>query len=441
MVRPESEGALIKGPLGPPADIKLPATPHAARAGDSSPRRVRSSSTATTTSSQRRRVSTPIAHASPDDNPFASPPSTMEQTLCAAYGASDDLPTIRELNDADESALRKYARDLLGIAQENRVSASHFKLQNSLLSMTNSDALKRAEVEQQLARREIEILQSDEYRNRRLSPVKSSLPQQMQLDVAFRHIKNLEEDNMTLEKKLHQAKRLITKEGERCELLTEENLRLKKRIRDNREHFSQMLDDSPRATPRPEFLTPQRKTSRSQVHGVGHSPFAALLAADQVLSQESRAAPIQPHHGHTRQTHSLSSLPITPSQAHAAGSSVQSFTPANKRTQNTNVNLSLPKIAEGRHSLLGRRDRDSTLSASDTDEVEATTNPYVSNEHLSSANQHEIAVPPSTKRSSALLQTTLFGHVTKAGVSRPGPLKRKASDDNAIFKKPREIKP
>src|SRR5436190_21400753 len=108
-----------------------------------------------------------------------------------------------------------------------------------------------------------------------------------------------------------------------------------------------MLDHGTLApSPRTEFLTPQRKTatrypdnSRSQVSRIGsQDPFAALLAADQVLSGEAASVPSTPrnrtqkqHHGHARGTHSMSSLPATPSRSR---SSYQGhfFTPINKRT-------------------------------------------------------------------------------------------------------------
>ncbi|KAK2839212.1 hypothetical protein FQN49_006367 [Arthroderma sp. PD_2] len=404
-------------------------------------------------------VSTPAQRSRSQSHPFlASPPSTVNQSLCDAYGISERLPTTGEIEGADEPALRKIANELLVVAQDFRMSAAHFKLQNSLLSLTSSEAVKRAEVEQQLAKREVELLQSDEYRTRR-GIAQEELARNFQnheLSGARVRIQDLEQMNATLDRRLHRAKQIIEEKSDQYELLLEENGRLKKRIRDNREHLTMMMDNgSLPSSPRAEFQTPQRKaaaqrhapeSARSYDSKLGSRDLlATLLAADQVLHGDStRTQPSQSkarghrnYHGHTRGAHSLSSLtPISHSRM-AEPSQPRFFTPVNKRSRERRMS---PTPASRRLDEEDEdRDRDSTLSASD---VEAVTDEDVPASQASSLatsmlrrypgpSQEEPSIPPNIGKSSAMLQSKLFGHVKKAGLERPTDhMKRKSSSSD-----------
>lgn len=482
--------------LDPPADIAIPDTPNqikspppvlsnaisfssdtvnaSDKASVISPPLPPSSSEITpppTVHNNQANTSTPMRTSRSGSNPYllASPPSTVDQTLCVAYGASEHLPTISDIEHADETTLQKMAKELLVVAQEFRMSAAHFKLQHSLLSLTSSEAVKRAEVEQHLARREVEILQSEEYQNRSCRMRSAVIqPTQEQLAVAGERIKELEQTNATLDRRLRRAKQVIEEDSDNYELLLEENSRLKKRIRDNREHFTLMMDNgSLSSSPRAEFSAPQIKSinrypesARPDVGRVrSQDPFAALLAADQVLSRESaslQASPskyrnIRNFNGHTRGTHSLSSLPTTPPRPRAMESNrPQYFTPVNNRTGDTRFN-GLAAVSEDfghqNNDDVDRYDRDSTLSASD---VEAVTDEDVPASQASSLAtsmlrrypgppQEEPSVPANINKSSTLLQTKLFGHVKKPGIERPDTIKRKGSTDEggSSFKKAR----
>ncbi|PGH13585.1 hypothetical protein AJ79_03578 [Helicocarpus griseus UAMH5409] len=490
-----SEERSSQSSLGPPAEIKIPSTPIPSRATRSaspnqsvmdlnppmpeksrSPPRNSSSSDMTPppSSQQVGTTTTPLRRSRSDSNPFlASPPATIDQTLCVAYGASEDLPSSRDIDNADEEQVRKIAKDLLVFAQEFRMSAAHFKLQHSLLSLTSSEAVKRAEVEQQLARREVEILQSTEYRHRRgLSLEKSPelSPKTPHSDASSRRIRELEDMNITLERRLRRAKRVIEEETDKNELLCEENSRLKKRIRENREHFTLMMDHGSLASsPQTEFLTPQRKTTtrypdsaRSHVSRVGsQDPIAALLAAGQVLHGENvsvhstpsrnRAQKHHPHQhhqhhhlGHTRGTHSLSSLPVTPQRSRLSESQGHFFTPINKRTPESRHGHSASFSHHEQHER-DRHDRDSTISASDEEAVTDEDVPASQASSLAtsmlrrypvSSQEQQASIPSNIPKSSSVLQSKLFGQVKKAGVDRSNDnLKRKVSYSEDIAAK------
>lgn len=474
----DTELQLSQTSLAPPAEISVPSTPvrratlsaspdlrsmasNAAAQSDKasffSPPPVSSSDMTPPPSSQiQASIRRPLSSSSP-----AFPPDTIDKTLCAAYGASENLPSAEDIESANESQLRTIAKDLLSVAQESRMSALHFKLQNSLLSFATNEAVKRAEVEHHLARREVEILQSSEYRNRQCTsvPKMSQQSPNLQLEAALRRNHELERMNATLERRLRRAKKLIEEEKDRFELLVEENNLLKKRIRDNREHFSRMLDQgSLSCSPRTEFQTPQRKSvarysdsARPHVsRGGSHDPFAALLAADQVLSGEP-ARPSTPARNraqkqqHVRGAHSLSSLPVTPSYSRPTPTEAQYITPGSRQHDERHLGLSASE-SQDQHVEQGRRDRDSTISASDADEAASEEDIPASQASSLATNmlrrypgssQDEVPLPGNIGKSSTLLQSKLFGQVRKPGVERPsGYLKRKASfEDNAVSMK------
>ncbi|KAL5044451.1 hypothetical protein BDW71DRAFT_186004 [Aspergillus fruticulosus] len=370
----------------------------------------------------------PLQRSRSRSSSYLAPSPDIQETLCAAYGASENLPTNDEIETADEGKLRTMAKELLAVAREARVSALHFKLQYGLLSFRSNVAIKRAEVEHKLARREAEILQSAEYRSRHSLPDTEPTPSPLnvELELAVKRNQELERTNAILDRRLRRVKKLIEKEQDRSDQLREENQLLKKRIRENREHFSRMIEHGPMSPAAP----PQRGLDSSD----NSHPFAALLAADRVLNRESsvtftprRHKPYRQHsNGHVRGSHSLSSLPITPSEGRKRG---QYVTP-------------------GRESSDDNRDRDSTISASDAEEAE-TEEDIASSQAPSLATSMLRRNYPAIQRdtrgavksapiSSTLLQTKLFGQVRKPGVERPADnLKRKASFDGANSKKPR----
>lgn len=390
-------------------------------------------------------------------NSLAGPPPDLEKTLRAAYGASENLPTGEEIDKASEQDLRSIAKELLAVAQESRMSSLHFKLQNSLLSFSSNEAIKRAEVEQQLARREVEILQSSEYRNRQgpaeikpLQPVSNA-----ELELALRRNQELERSHDALDRRFRRAKRLIEQEKVKSDFLNEENKRLKDRIFANRQHLSQMIENGSMAfSPHAEPQTPRRGTVSHNPHANQHvareenDGFATLLAAGRVLSNRdsaSGASSPEHHHHHHHHHHQYSngdmyssSYPRTPARSQAV------YTPMGHSRDEQQ-----------------RFDRDSTISASDAEEAETEGEEQVPNSQASTLatsmlrhnrgstrrQQSQSQSATSAPKSSTLLQTKLFGQVKKPGAEQQqqhqqqpsSGLKRKASmgEKNMSSKKSR----
>jgi hypothetical protein len=370
----------------------------------------------------------------------ASPPTTVRANTAG------NLPTPEHIAKAGIEELRSIAQDLLLAVRDARMSAAHFKLQHNLLTIESQESAQRAEVEHQMTRREVEVLHAAEHRHRAsksATPRASQTPLQPQIDTLNRRCADLHADNEDLERRLRRAKRLIESEKDRSDLLLEENLLLKKRIRENREHFSRMKSQSPLyATPRNDFATPSRKSvPRFADSAPSHGNIAPLLAAvngaaDQVLS-EAASVPSTPTkmssskpQGHTRGAHSLSSLQSTPARSRPTTADA-SFYSNSRLSYAAPLSQPIPESAER-----DRHDRDSTISV--TDDEEAITDDDLPQSQASSlatnmlrrnpGSQASPSLTASAERSSNLLQTKLFGAVKKAGIDRTAASgKRKSS--------------
>jgi len=252
----------------------------------------------------------------------------------------------------------------------------------------------------------------------------SQTPHQPQIDALARTCRNLEDERDDAEQELLRARKAIEVEKDKVELLVEENVRLKKRIRENREHFSRLKSLSPSyTTPRDAFTTPQRKAvPRFPESAPNHSNIAALLAADQVLSGESLSVPSTPtkthtskfKRGHTRTAHSLSSLQTTPAQSRPM---------ARDGYSSSMVPLSAPAsqlVIESAERE--RHDRDSTISISDAedasdDNIQQSQASSLASDMLrrNPGTQESLRLSQNAERSSNLLQSKIFGSVKKFG--------------------------
>ncbi|KAJ5273990.1 hypothetical protein N7478_009115 [Penicillium angulare] len=398
---------LSQSPLAAPAEIMAPATPNRRATLSPSP----DLSAAVKDRSSERKYFSPPPVSSSDMTP---PPSTqipgaplrrshsrstsptlvstadLDKSLCAAYGASENLPTTEDIDNANVTQLRTIAKDLLTVAQEARMSALHFKLQNSLVSFASNEAVKRAEVEHHLAKREVEIIQSAEYRRSR--PTEPLTPKQSfssdEYILAVQRSKELEEQNVLTDRRLRRAKRAIEDSHAREVELTEQNNMLKKRIEDNRLHFSQIYSYG--------SLSPSMQSELHTICRGEHTDgLAALLFADKFTNRL--------HEPQVSYDDTHSSVPVTPNRA--------------TRQQR-------PHMTPGQDSRSHQYDSDSTVSLSA---------PESEGEVIPGRSSHVRRTAPKT---SALLQTKLFGHVKKPGVERNPPTKRKAnSDENSTATK------
>lgn len=358
------------------------------------------------------------------NNALMSVPLTPTTTR---RNATKDLPSLQHIDQAGTLELRQMAKHLVQDLTDARITVANSRLQHHLLLLEANQAAERAEVERQLSRNQVDMLRVKQSRPRP-SVTAPAVPVQppTQLEQINQQFRELERHYAILEELCDKLKTEKELQAERIQSLQEHNSLLVTRIKENRAHFAHFRGTSPMFhSPRQAYTTPRRKVPRYQEETPAHNTFAALIAADQILSQESAASvpstPSKSHavrfkHGHTRGAHSLSSMP-TPQSAQRPstsdgylGSQLMFSAPGSQFVQESAERES-------------RQDRDSTISISDNDNTQDRND--VTQSQASSLAADMLRKNPTAydairqsqeaEKSSTLLQSKLFGPVKKTG--------------------------
>ena len=419
-------------------------------------------------SSQVRKPMPKSPHPSQKTNPLASPPNTLNPTPNLKFsGLFGEVPTVEAVQNLNEEQLRGLLAEVLPALTEARMSAAHTRLQHNLLKIENEEYIKRSEVEQELARREVEVLQGVQGDRGKLSTSPRS-PQaaiRRTLDLAREKCSSLQYEILSYENRLRKAKKCIKKlDGDNYEL-KKQNQELRERIRANRTHLEAMRSAgtiSINGSPLPDFRTPLHRTPKTPATGrstltvnpVGsQDAFNALLQAGEVMSGEANSVPSTPtriqsrksHHSHIRGAHSMSSIPTTPNRNKPA-TAARLVTPAVQPAKTPRLAVPTPSAQltydeDERH----RSSRDSTISASDhedeaydDDDIPASqasqqaTN-MLRRETVSAVNSRFTGSP-------ALTQAKLYGQVKKPRYEVPNSSQKRQADPNVYGEKARNSK-
>lgn len=388
------------------------------------------------------------------EHSLASPPPTLRIGPSIALGGLfGELPSVESIQKLDEGQLRGFVTELLPAFGEARVSAAHSKLQHSLLSIEMEEAAKRAAVEHEATRREVQVLQegSPAHRNS-FSPRSPQACMQRNLQLALVHCRDLQNENTVLEKRLRSSKKLINQLDEQNSDLKESVHLLRQRIKENRDHLNEMQYTgaiSINGTPSLEYSTPlHNRTPKTPATAARiprdtnptlgtQDPFDALLLAGQVMNGEASSVPSSPlqarakkiHPLHMRGAHSLSSLPTTPLRSRPGTADNALITSIDRADQR--VSFSAPGTRLTLHEeSRAREDRESTISVSDNGDDEDIPGSQASQLatnmlRRSLGSQNESNQPSSqAPESSNLMQAKLFGNVTKSDVGATKFLKR-----------------
>ena len=408
--------------------------------------------------------------ATPSVIPSSPPPTAVNGIKRdVSNGTAIPRPNLEQLNNATEAELREMVKAMVTeneklelMASEGRMSAAHYKLQYNMLAIETEETTKRMEVEHDMTRREVEVLQ---YANqgRDTTPAGQDYVNRLKA-----YCQSTEQENIALSKRLKKAKKMIEMKDDELQLAKEEKQRLLQRIRENRDHMNVLRSPggifhiaTPKASNQSYPATPQQyrgtpkhtpMTGRSMRREHSQEPFAALLLADRVLSQENNSAPSTPIvnrrsdprtpvNRHNRGVQSLSSLPTTPGSARPTTAnstllpSVQ-FTPRAGSRQTP--------VQQSRERR--RKSRDSTISASDAEEIARAAISYreeseeIQESQASQSAAEMLRIDPresfevATSRTTtpipsaeknALHQSKIFG-----SVSKPAAEKRKRVDED-----------
>lgn len=399
----------------------------------------------------------------------STPPTQAWGNLIFSSGLFGEVPTLEAIQDYTEEQLRGLVADLVPALSEARMAAAHSKLQYNLLSIENAESMKRAEVEHEMTRREVQVLKESVTTQPggfkiRASPIAPHPGTQRNLDLALKHCRELQNDKGFLEQRLRRAKKLILRlDGKNTEL-TEEIQLLRGRIKQNRDRFNAMRSSgaiSVTGTPSSEFGTPlPRATPRTpstartplglRTHTGSQDAFDALLFAGQVLNEETNSVPStpsqsrtkKPRSSHIRGAHSLSSLPATPDRSRPITADTRKFTPVSRDGRESRPDLSA-KHAEMDFEGDRPHERDSTISASENED-EAYTDVDVPASQASQRATNMLRLMPSGRNQAATSSSSSKHLPASRKLSQSkltGPLKKDGTDTSEHRRRGRDVKP
>lgn len=427
-------------------------------------------------SSQRAKTRTPT----PPVSHISTPPPTNEQpsqttTNRIAIGLPGAM-TTGDLAKASGEELRTMVRELQVAYQEAKMAAAHHKLQYQMLAQESAANIERMAVEARMAQTENEVIQYAEQSRAAATPIPAQqegfIPVQKELYRKMIHdIQLLREANQSLEAECCQQHATLDQQGDEISSLQDKVILMGDRIRQSREQLqryrrsqtSSRID----ATPRSVYSTPQRSHFPPRPQSQSQSqPFAALLQASEMASQESARS--AGRKSHTRNVHSTSSLPSTPQRSQPVfqqplhtphGRRPVIKVPSTAPVQRVSALRSPDIYSQTALPVPQHRDiqSDGTVSASDndndseaeTDIIEQDDEIPVSQASRSASQMLRSSQEKQAKRESfegrgmlqhaasgsqggKLRQTKLFGSVRKANVVRAG-----YDDDEPPAKRPR----
>ncbi|KAI0376006.1 Thiolase, N-terminal domain-containing protein [Hypomontagnella monticulosa] len=350
-------------------------------------------------------------------NMFSPPATTLRVLARDGVSASDYVsPTPDQIADAPTEELRTMVQACLAENARLKMETAHHKLQYNLLSMQADEDAKRAAVEHDMTRREVEVLRMTEnsrQARRELNAISES--KQIKYRELQAQYESVVKENEALQKRIKSAMKLIQQQAEERDGLIEYRDMLLNRIRENREHFHMLCSPggvfhgaltpkTPAATSPQQYRATPRQTPKTQHRDVrpdgdmSQAGFAALLQAlshDSAPSTPTAAArpTLRAPPRHTRGVQSLSSLPTTPT-ARTRGDYSGLLPSIDLVPQTEPPN----RYGSGRYALetpvqkRGRQSRESTISADDNEElaraalesVAAATQSYMSQESRAS---------------------------------------------------------
>ncbi|KAG8671113.1 hypothetical protein FPOAC2_04435 [Fusarium poae] len=322
---------------------------------------------------------------------LCSPPATIQNIIRDRSSTSDFLPPApQQVLDASADELRVMLQNALAEQQKLKTEAAHFKLQYNLMALQADDDTKRAAVEHEMMRREVEALRNAEHTRQAKKELDSASEtvQAKYLQMKAWYEGTLQ-DQEVLQRRLKTAKKVIKQREDEYNSLAEERDMLLNRIRENREHMQMLCSPGgifhALAPKQRGVVVPsshgqrgsQQQASRTQVHSRQEHGLSALL---QAMSQDNNSAPSTPMHTHrppprhvgkhSRNAQSMSSLPTTP-MSRPAGPHVGLLPSVNlvpqTEPQRYTQRQFIPTTPKSERQR--RRSRESTISVEDNEEL------------------------------------------------------------------------
>ncbi|KAF5023224.1 hypothetical protein F66182_4732 [Fusarium sp. NRRL 66182] len=323
-----------------------------------------------------------------------SPPATILNNIRDRPSTSEFVPPApHQVLEASADELRVMVQSAIAEQQKLKMETAHHKLQYHLVCIQAVDDTKRAAVEHEMIRREVDALRTAEHTRqakRELSAASESL-QTKYLQMKAWYEASVQE-NEILQRRVKTAKKVIKQSEDECIALAEERDMLLNRIRENREHMQMLCSPGGifhgALTPKQQAVVvstsqghrnSQQQASRSQPRNrEGEHGLSALL---QAMSQDNNSAPSTPMQSHrpaprhtarhNRNAQSMSSLPTTPMNrpmgAHVGLLPSVDLVPRTEPQRYTQRQFipTTPVAKSERHC----RSRESTISVDDNEEL------------------------------------------------------------------------
>ncbi|KAK5708928.1 hypothetical protein LTR17_020256 [Elasticomyces elasticus] len=403
--------------------------------------------------------------ASKTPTPPISPPPTIEAAAAPPKPLTTTM-TPTEISTASPETLRAQITSLQRQLQETKTTTSaHHTLQLHMLAQESSAALERLAVEARMERHENEIIHLSSQRHAKaVEKQQPSLPEgciAVNRDLYLRmgnEIRELRDANQSWREAHAGLERVVGRQESEIASLGDKVTLMRERIRENREHLNRV-----RGAGNNNISTP----SRASLYGTPQRSqgLEALLQASEMTGLQPQSK--RKAGGHTRNTHSLSSLPPTTPQRKPPGPPPMAFmTPSNRRTvAKVPATAPMPRTSALRTPTnvysqpvlpIPQRERagsDGTVSASDSDdeivgdgmggegedseaetdilghgdaaddavEINESRASQAASQMLRASQQDDSGMKTSFASSGeALRQTKLFGAITKGNVQQAG---------------------
>lgn len=272
----------------------------------------------------------------PSSQPAASQRNKTRTPTPAVFHISTPPPTVLatmtpdDLAVASASTLREQVQVLQTSLREAKMSAAHHELQYKMLQQETSAKLERMAVEARMTQHENDVIHHASEKRRAdathmqaptlpkgVIPVHKDLYQRMTAE-----IQGLRDANQRWERECSALERVVSRQEGEIASLSDKVTLMRERIKENREQTIRVRSNTTTggrldSTPRSLYSTPHRSQG-----------LEALLQASEMTNQDSGGH----KKGHSRNTHSMSSLPTTPQRGHKSAAMLGTYqTPSHRR--------------------------------------------------------------------------------------------------------------
>ncbi|ATY63938.1 FAD-dependent oxidoreductase-like enzyme [Cordyceps militaris] len=336
-----------------------------------------------------------------------SPPATIlnalrDRPISSIYSP----PTAEQISDASADQLREMLHTCIAENHKFKMETAHHKLQLKLQTLQADEESKRAAVEHDMVRRQVDILclaEHSRHAKREFgSPSDAITSKYLDLKASY---EAAQEEIDSLHRRVRAAKKVIQQKEDETTSLADERDVLINRIRENREHFHSLCSPGGifhgALTPRQSSHIPQARNS-ARAHGTENQHGLSMILQAMNQDNQNNSAPSTPaplprttprqNRMHSRNAQSMSSLPTTPINnprgAHSGLLPSAHLVPQTEPRYMYTQKYFEPVTPDRRY---GRKSRESTISADESENTAAALRATDPRTNVSMRSQVDVA--------------------------------------------------